>query len=193
MVPKSKKKTLYKNIIKFVDSPEEPNHGKFFQRLSMNTVLCVDSIWYDNNCQKLNRLSTNIEYLQMQHNLFLHYLLRGPLDDRLCCQVIVTLVWTLDYIANVWAVSCTHHSGSLVTVLLGDQTGSGWSAIYIYGRNLWVCILCQNGVTFSWTLEPYLRHYWTDHIKTEMFPISEIVSRVKICHRFASVRFWGPP
>ena len=51
-----------------------------------------------------------------------------------------------------------------------------------YGRNLWVCILCQKGVTFSWTLELYLRHFWTDHIKTEMFPISEIVSRVKICH-----------
>ena len=72
-----------------------------------------------------------------------------------------------------------------------------WSEC-IYGRNLWVFILCQNGVTFSWTLEPNLRHFWTDNIKTEMFPSSEIVSRVKICPWFASVRFrglsggWGP-
>ena len=52
----------------------------------------------------------------------------------------------------------------------------------IYGRYFSVCILYQNGVTFSWTLDLYLRHFWTDHIKTEMFPSSEFVSRVKICH-----------
>ena len=53
---------------------------------------------------------------------------------------------------------------------------------YVYRMFFSVWILSQNVVTFSWTFELYLRHFWTNHIKTEMFPSSKIVSRVKICH-----------
>ena len=61
-----------------------------------------------------------------------------------------------------------------------------------YGRIFCVWILCQNGVTFLLSLELYLRHFWSSHIKTEMFPNSKIAGRVKICHWWASVKPWGP-
>ena len=154
------------------------------------------------NIELINKL-----FLQMQDFVFLyaslcpHFLPQQPFLVLLTTQLAAVVHMSLIINKKNCAIyepnwvhkkfSCTVVKNSFTYIYRENRLSM--QIIITYGRYFSVWILCKIFVTFCWTLELCLRHFWTGHIKTKMFPSSVIVSRVKICHWYASVRFWGHP